>query len=57
MFIVCLFAFEGTDDKAMRNILVTRSGIDLRDIGTVFGNRYGDGKTLAKWIKDDLSGD
>ena len=31
--------------------------VDLRDVGIVFGNRYGDGKTLAKWIKDDLSGD
>lgn len=47
----------GTDDSMMRRVLVSRSGIDMRDIGIVFGQRYGDGKTLAKWIKDDLSGD
>jgi len=47
----------GTNDSLMRRVLVSRAGVDLRDIGITFGNRYGDGKTLAKWIKDDLSGD
>merc|ERR1712217_929650 len=47
----------GTDDELMRRVIVSRAGVDLRDIGITFGNRYGDGKTLAKWIKDDLGGD
>merc|ERR1719189_817911 len=47
----------GTDDFSLRRVLIRRAGVDLRDIGITFGNRYGDGKTLAKWLKDDLSGD
>merc|ERR1712228_969939 len=47
----------GTDDYSLRRVLIRRAGVDLRDIGITFGNRYGDGKTLAKWLKDDLSGD
>jgi len=47
----------GTNDEKMRRIIIARAEVDLRDVGIVFGNRYGDGKTLAKWIKDDLSGD
>eukprot|EP01083_Nonionella_stella_P268868 909219_1 len=47
----------GTDDETMRRIIVSRAEIDLRDIGVIFGQRYGDGKTLQKWIKDDLGGD
>merc|ERR1712048_1186609 len=46
----------GTNDSLMRRVLVSRAGVDLRDIGITFGNRYGDGKTLAKWIKDDPLG-
>lgn len=47
----------GTNDELLRRVIVMRAEVDLRDIGITFGNRYGDGKTLAKWIKDDLSGD
>merc|ERR1719229_1136402 len=47
----------GTNDELLRRVIVRRAEIDLRDVGVTFGNRYGDGKTLAKWIKDDLSGD
>jgi len=47
----------GTNDEMLRRTIIRRAEIDLRDIGITFGNRYGDGKTLAKWIKDDLSGD
>lgn len=47
----------GTDDFLLRRVIIRRAGVDLRDVGVVFGNRYGDGKTLAKWLKDDLSGD
>jgi len=47
----------GTDDEQLRRVIVSRAEIDLRDIGVVFGQRYGDGKTLQKWLKDDLGGD
>jgi len=47
----------GTNDEMLRRVIIRRAEIDLRDIGITFGNRYGDGKTLAKWLKDDLSGD
>merc|ERR1712154_452701 len=47
----------GTDDEQLRRILVSRAEVDLRDVGIVFGQRYGDGKTLSKWIKDDTKGD
>jgi hypothetical protein len=47
----------GTDDEQLRRVIVSRAEIDLRDIGIVFGQRYGDGKTLSKWIKDDTKGD
>jgi len=47
----------GTDDEQLRRVIISRAEVDLRDIGITFGNRYGDGKTLAKWIKDDCSGD
>jgi len=47
----------GTDDFLLRRVIIRRAEVDLRDVGVTFGNRYGDGKTLAKWLKDDLSGD
>mmetsp|Transcript_56359 Transcript_56359/g.93840 ORF Transcript_56359/g.93840 Transcript_56359/m.93840 type:complete len:341 (+) Transcript_56359:69-1091(+) len=47
----------GTDDKLLQRVIVSRAEIDLRDISTVFGQRYGDGKTLANWIKSDTKGD
>ena len=47
----------GTDDGQLRRVIVSRAEIDLRDVGIVFGQRYGDGKTLQKWIKDDTGGD
>eukprot|EP01083_Nonionella_stella_P191752 709502_1 len=47
----------GTDDEALRRVVIGRAEVDLRDVGIVFGQRYGDGKTLQKWIKDDTTGD
>eukprot|EP01083_Nonionella_stella_P073974 200384_1 len=47
----------GTDDELLRRIVISRAENDLRSVGIVFGQRYGDGKTLQKWIKDDTSGD
>ena len=47
----------GTDEAGMRRVLISRAEIDLRDIAIVFGQRYGDGKTLQKWLKEDLGGD
>eukprot|EP00483_Globobulimina_turgida_P001091 UN01093 len=47
----------GTDDDAMRRVIISRAEVDLRDVAIVFGQRYGDGNTLNKWIKDDASGD
>eukprot|EP00486_Rosalina_sp_Unknown_P001226 CAMPEP_0201565286 /NCGR_PEP_ID=MMETSP0190_2-20130828/4293_1 /ASSEMBLY_ACC=CAM_ASM_000263 /TAXON_ID=37353 /ORGANISM="Rosalina sp." /LENGTH=312 /DNA_ID=CAMNT_0047982605 /DNA_START=34 /DNA_END=969 /DNA_ORIENTATION=+ len=31
----------GTDDEQLRRVLISRAEIDLRDIGIVFGQRYG----------------
>eukprot|EP01084_Bolivina_argentea_P180025 311024_1 len=47
----------GTDDEALRRVMIGRAEVDLRDVAIVFGQRYGDGKTLNKWIKDDAGGD
>jgi len=46
----------GTDDDKLLRIMVCRSDIDLKTVSNVFGDRYGDGKTLLDWIKSDTSG-
>lgn len=45
----------GTDDKALINILVARSEIDLGNIKLEFVKIYE--KTLDVWIEDECSGD
>lgn len=45
----------GTKDDNLIRLIVSRSEIDMGNIKQVFGQRYGDGKTLAKWIKGDTS--
>merc|ERR1712096_236494 len=47
----------GTDDDKLRRVLISRAEIDLKDIGVVFGQRYGDGRTLTKWIEEEVDGD
>jgi len=47
----------GTDDEQLRRVIISRAEVDLRDVGIIFGQRYGDGKTMSKWIKDDTKGD
>lgn len=46
----------GTIDDLLIRIVVTRCEIDMQQIKTVFGQRYGNGKTLKNWIEDDVSG-
>jgi len=46
----------GTNDDMLIRIVVTRAEVDMQNIKTVFGQRYGDGKTLKNWIQDDVSG-
>lgn len=45
----------GTDDKALINILIARSEIDLGNIKLEFVKNYE--KTLDQWIEDECSGD
>jgi len=45
----------GTDDKALINILVARSEIDLGNIKKEFQKLYE--LTLDAWIEDECSGD
>merc|ERR1719464_2483495 len=45
----------GTKDDLLCRVVVTRSEVDMRNIKVVFGQRYGDGKTLKNWIEDDVS--
>lgn len=47
----------GTDEKKLIRILIARAEIDLKSIRDVFGDRYGNGKTLLDWVKSDTSGD
>merc|ERR1719319_611892 len=35
----------GTDDETLRRIIISRAEVDLRDVGIVFGQRFGDGGT------------
>lgn len=45
----------GTDDSTLIRILTSRSEIDLKTIKNSFKEKYG--KSLAKWVKEDTSGD
>lgn len=44
----------GTNDKSLIRIVVTRCGLDMATIKTVFERKYG--KTLLSYIKGDTSG-
>jgi len=46
----------GTDDNKLIRIMIARAEVDLASIRNVFGDRYGDGKTLLQWIEGDCSG-
>jgi hypothetical protein len=46
----------GTDDEKLIRTMITRAEVDLASIRDVFGDRYGDGKTLKQWIDDDCGG-
>jgi len=46
----------GTKDDLLIRIVITRSEVDMLQIKNVFGQRYGNGKTLKNWIEDDVSG-
>jgi len=46
----------GTDDNKLIRIVISRCEIDLANVIQVFGERYGDGKTLKNWIESDVSG-
>merc|ERR1740123_2488492 len=46
----------GTNDDDLIRIVVTRCEIDMMQIKNVFGQRYGNGKTLKDWIVKDVSG-
>ena len=46
----------GTDDSLLVRIVVGRCEIDMDNIRNVFAKRYGEGKTLKKWIEGDCSG-
>lgn len=45
----------GTDDKALINIIVLRSEIDLGNIKQEFERVYG--QPLAEWVEGECSGD
>jgi len=47
--------FATNDSKVIR-FIVTRCEIDLANIVQVFGQRYGEGKTLKNWIEQETSG-
>lgn len=46
----------GTDDQTLIRIMVARAEVDLQLIRDVFGDRFGDGKTLLEWLESDTSG-
>jgi len=45
-----------TDDSDLVRIVVSRCEVDLHNVVQVFGQRYGDGKTLKSWITSKTSG-
>ena len=47
----------GTNDSLLQRIVITRCEIDLLSVSHVFGQRYGDNKTLRHWIEKDTGGD
>jgi annexin A7/11 len=47
----------GSDEETLIRILVSRAEVDLDNVRTIFGQRYGDGKTLIKWMEGDVGGD
>jgi len=46
----------GTDDHTLIRVMVARAEVDLQLIRDVFGDRFGDGKTLLEWLEGDTSG-
>jgi len=46
----------GTNDSKVIRYIVSRCEIDMANIVQVFGQRYGEGKTLKNWIDDKCSG-
>jgi len=46
----------GTDDQTLIRVMVARAEVDLQLIRDVFGDRFGNGKTLLQWLEDDTSG-
>jgi len=46
----------GTSDSKIIRIIVSRCEIDMANIVEVFGQRYGEGKTLKNWIEQQTSG-
>jgi hypothetical protein len=45
----------GTKDDQLVRIVVSRCECDMYNVGQVFAQRYGSGKTLGNWIDDDTS--
>jgi hypothetical protein len=45
-----------TNDSKVIRIVVSRCEIDMANIVQVFGQRYGEGKTLKNWIEQETSG-
>ena len=46
----------GTDDGLLIRTIVSRSGIDLKEIMETFSRDFGEGKTIVQWIKGDTAG-
>ena len=46
----------GTHDTLLIRTVVSRSGIDLKEIIDRFSRDFGEGKTIVQWIKGDTTG-